>query len=112
MISFRAHCIATLAAAFLFASADSACAHHGEPTAPHGPHGDVIFKPGADRDEMVERVISTKAHTFQIAFNGELLRARFYAENVCVDTVVMTNRRAYEYRICSNGSYYKTVRSD
>jgi hypothetical protein len=106
MISFRAHCLATLAAAFLFASADSACAHHGEPTAPHG---DVIFKPGADRDEVVERVISTKAHTFQIAFNGELLRARFYEQNTCVDTVVFTNRRAYRWRICSNGSYYKIV---
>lgn len=109
MISFRHHCLATLAVAFLFASADRACAHHDEPTAPHG---DIIFKPGVDHGEMVERVISTKAHTFQIAYNGELLRARFYEQNVCVDTVVITNRRAYEYRICSNGSYYKTVRGN
>ena len=109
MISFRTHCLATLAVAFLFASADSACAHHGEPTVPHG---DIIFKPGVDLDEMVERVISSKAHTFQIAFNGELLRARFYEANVCADTVVITDRRAYEYRICSNGSYYKTVRGN
>lgn len=109
MLSFRYLCLATATAAFVFASTDSACAHHGEPTAPHG---DILFKPGVDQGEVVNRVISTKAHTFQIAFNGELLRARFYEQNVCTDMVVFTNRRAYEYRVCSNGSYYKTVRRD